>query len=73
MATKTVNTKIYKQIGDQIIELKGIELEAYLAKEAEFALAQEQLKEETEAKTAQRQVILDRLGLTADEAQLLLG
>jgi hypothetical protein len=73
MATKTVNKKIFKQIGDQVIELQGIELEAYLAKEAEFALAQEQLKEETEAKTAQRQVILDRLGLTADEAQLLLG
>ena len=73
MATKTVNKKIFKQIGDQVIELQGAELEAYLAKEAEFALAQEQLKEETEAKTAQRQVILDRLGLTADEAQLLLG
>jgi hypothetical protein len=26
-----------------------------------------------EAKAAQRQAILDRLGLTADEAQLLLG
>jgi hypothetical protein len=30
-------------------------------------------KAEAEAKSAQRQVILDRLGLTADEAQLLLG
>jgi septal ring factor EnvC (AmiA/AmiB activator) len=28
---------------------------------------------EAEAKAAQRQVILDRLGLTADEAKLLLG
>jgi hypothetical protein len=28
---------------------------------------------EAEAKATQRQVILDRLGLTADEAQLLLG
>jgi multidrug resistance efflux pump len=28
---------------------------------------------EAEAKAAQRQAILDRLGLTADEAQLLLG
>jgi hypothetical protein len=28
---------------------------------------------EAEAKTAQRQLILDKLGLTADEAQLLLG
>ena len=30
-------------------------------------------KAEAEAKAAQRQAILDRLGLTADEAQLLLG
>jgi predicted nucleic acid-binding Zn-ribbon protein len=28
---------------------------------------------ETEAKEAARQIILDRLGLTADEAKLLLG
>lgn len=30
-------------------------------------------KAEAERKTAARQVILDRLGLTADEAKLLLG
>jgi hypothetical protein len=30
-------------------------------------------KAEAEAKAAQRQVILDKLGLTAHEAQLLLG
>jgi hypothetical protein len=30
-------------------------------------------KAEAEAKAAERQVILDRLGLTADQAQLLLG
>lgn len=30
-------------------------------------------KAETEAKEAARQAILDRLGLTADEAKLLLG
>ena len=28
---------------------------------------------EAEAKTAQRQLILDKLGLTADEAKLLIG
>jgi hypothetical protein len=39
------------------------------AREAEFAIAQA----EAETKAAQRQVILDRLGLTADEARLLLG
>ncbi|CAB4167209.1 hypothetical protein UFOVP865_10 [uncultured Caudovirales phage] len=31
------------------------------------------LKDEADAKEAQRQAILDRLGLTADEAKLLLG
>ena len=31
------------------------------------------LKAEAEAKAAQRQLILDKLGLTADEARLLLG
>jgi hypothetical protein len=30
-------------------------------------------KEEAEAKAAQRQAILDRIGLTADEAKLILG
>jgi hypothetical protein len=37
----------------------------------EAALAAEQA--EADAKAAARQVILDRLGLTADEAALLLG
>jgi hypothetical protein len=40
--------------------------EANLVKEAE-------LKAETDAKAAEKQAILDRLGLTADEAKLLLG
>jgi hypothetical protein len=31
------------------------------------------IKAEAEAKEAQRQAILDRLGLTADEAKLILG
>ena len=31
------------------------------------------IKAETEAKEAKRQAILDRIGLTADEAKLLLG
>lgn len=30
-------------------------------------------KAEAEAKAAQRQALLDRLGITADEAKLLLG
>ena len=42
------------------------EREAFTAKQAE-------LTAEAEAKAAQRQAILDKLGLTADEAKLLIG
>jgi hypothetical protein len=38
-------------------------------REAEFAAQQA----ETQAKATARQAVLDRLGLTAEEAQLLLG
>jgi hypothetical protein len=56
--------------GEEIIrdanaeEIAQMELDAanYAARQAE-----------AEAKTAQRQAILDKLGLTADEARLLLG
>ena len=44
-------------------------------KEIDAAIKQVKANEikEAEAKAAQRQAILDRLGLTADEAKLLLG
>ena len=45
------------------------EKKAREAKEKEIAAAQA----EAEAKATARQAVLDRLGLTADEAQLLLG
>ena len=45
------------------------EKKAREAKEKEITAA----KAEAELKASQRQAILDRLGLTADEAQLLLG
>jgi hypothetical protein len=38
-----------------------------------FAKYDAWLIEQAEAKATERQVILDRLGLTAEEAQLLLG
>jgi hypothetical protein len=44
-----------------------------LAQHKKDQVAQANAKAEAEAKTAQRQEILDKLGLTADEAQLLLG
>ncbi len=58
------------ETGEEIIrefnaaELKQIEIDK---------LAQAKLKAEDEAKAAQRQAILDRLGLSSDEVKLLLG
>ena len=53
---------IDREMTDSEYELYQIELAENAAKKAEL-----------EAKEAQRQAILDRLGLTADEAKLLLG
>jgi hypothetical protein len=50
-------------------EMTAAEFKIYEADQA----AQLVKQAEAEANAAQRQVILDRLGLTADEAQLLLG
>jgi hypothetical protein len=65
-----------------IIRIHNIETNEVIDREmndAEFAQSQieqaeEALKQaETEAKATARQAVLDRLGLTAEEAQLLLG
>jgi len=58
------------ETGEQIErEATAEELAQWEAEQAEF-----QTQAEAEAaKAAQRQAILDRLGLTADEAQILLG
>jgi hypothetical protein len=50
-------------------EMNDAEFAQYQSDQAAQAIA----KEEAEAKEASRQAILDRLGLTADEAKLLLG
>ena len=53
---------IDRQMNDAEFAQYKIDTEIRLAKEAEL-----------QAKASQRQAILDKLGLTADEAQLLLG
>ena len=72
MATKIVN-QVFGQIGDDVIELQGAELEALLEtqKEMQDKIAAEQA--EAEAKATQKAALLDRLGITEDEAKLLLG
>jgi hypothetical protein len=55
----------------EIIETPFTKEEIAEVKAAEKRLEKE--KAENEAKEAARQTILDRIGLTADEAKLLLG
>jgi hypothetical protein len=50
-------------------EMTAAEFKVYEADQAAQAIA----KAEAETKEAERQAILDRLGLTADEAKLILG
>jgi hypothetical protein len=50
-------------------EMTDAEFAQYEAEQAAQASAQA----EAEAKASERQAILDRLGITAEEAQLLLG
>jgi hypothetical protein len=59
-------------------EIKEIELSAKEIKELEKEYADskkvaDEIQLEVDAKNAQRQSLLDRLGITADEAKLLLG
>lgn len=67
---------IEKEFNAQTGETTIIERELTVEEIKERKSFQEQsisLKAEAEAKAAARQAILDRLGLTEDEAKLLLG
>jgi hypothetical protein len=63
----------YQTINEEQIELTNDEYEMSLVAWAEMRLEQDALESELENKIAARQSVLDRLGLTADEAKLLLG
>ena len=72
MATQ-INEPIFVGIDNERIELVGAKLAEFIANreqmQAEIATKAEALA----AKDAARQAVLDKLGLTADEAKLLLG
>jgi hypothetical protein len=70
MANKPQVKIVNCETGEEIIK------NATAAQIAEFeSIAEKKATDQiaAEAKTAQRQLILDKLGLTADEARLLLG
>jgi len=56
--------------GEEIVRDATAEEIAQMKIDADSAIAE---KAEADAKETQRQAILDRLGLTADEAKLILG
>jgi hypothetical protein len=71
MPTSTPQIKIVNaETGEEIIRDANAEELAQMEIDANAALAE---KAETEAKETARQAILDRLGISAEEAQLLLG
>jgi hypothetical protein len=69
--TNTPQVKIVNcETGEEIVRDANAEELAQMELDAANAVAR---KAEADAKEAQRQVILDRLGLTSDEAKILLG
>jgi hypothetical protein len=65
--------KIYIGIDDERIEATGQELQDILDYRANKKLEKENQLAEAATKAGQRQALLNRLGLTEDEARLLLG
>ncbi len=65
--------KIFVQIDDERIELKGAELEAFLADRATSQIKKETYEAELAAKAAEKTAILERLGLTEDELKVVLS
>ncbi len=82
MTTKKEMIEIIKaenptlRLGDEengYTELTGADYDAVISEWADARLLKETQLAEAEAKAAQKQAVLDRLGITADEAKLLLG
>ena len=72
MAT-TTNETILTQVGDEIIELQGDDLAKFIANREQLAKEEEQRILELKEKEIARAALLIRLGITQEEAQLLLG
>jgi hypothetical protein len=60
-------------VDGETVELKGTALDELLAGQNSVNAKLEAEKAEAAIRATQRQAILDRLGLTEDEARLLLG
>jgi len=68
-----MSDKLYTQINDEVIELQGQALEELLNLRNEIAQKQAELEAKRLADKEAKQALLDRLGITAEEAKLLLS
>lgn len=62
-------TKLFRQVGDEVIEYTEAE---YAQVELDKVEAK-RIADEEAAKVAHKAALLEKLGITADEAKLLLG
>jgi hypothetical protein len=71
----TVNKIIVNGLTNEteIIPLTDVEIKALAKQASEEEENRLALEAEAEAKAAQRQALLDRLGITSEEAKILLG
>ena len=69
--TKSETIKI--GIGNEVIELSGADKEAFIADRKQMQDTQALLEAEYEAKKQQKASILERIGLTEEELQIVLG
>ena len=69
----TQNKDVFVQINNQVIQLEGAEKEAYLIElDARNAKVRFEAAE-AEAKASAKSALLNKLGITQDEAKLLLS
>jgi F420-dependent methylenetetrahydromethanopterin dehydrogenase len=65
--------KLFTQIGDEVREFTKEELAQYKLDKANYVEQQKLASAEAEAKAIAKTELLERLGLTEDEAKLLLS
>lgn len=65
--------EIWVGIDGERIKLEGEALEKFIAERDAYLELEAKLQAEFAEKQAQRKAILERLGLTEDEAKILLG
>lgn len=68
-----MNEEIWVGINDERVKLEGEALAQFIAQRDAYLEVQAEAEALAAEKEAKRQAILDRLGLTEEEAQLLLG